>query len=270
MNRSTAVQTPTSRRPQLFRGSIAALALLSVAALTPGCAVLPAAGEPVGSRPASSQSPAPTSPDPTPESSAPQDSDRGADEEAAAPRLRSIAAAATEVTDDYWAEHWTEFFTGSYVAPEVVGVYDGSDPQSAPVCNGEPLEAGNAAYCPAGDYVAWDLGLLTKSTEIGDSFVYLIVSHEWGHAIQERLKPSLVWEEKELQADCLAGATIYGAIDDGTLSLTPEGQKHLVDGLNFIASDLPWTDVGDHGDSFQRIAAFNMGRSGGVNACLAD
>jgi predicted metalloprotease len=81
----------------------------------------------------------------------------------------------------------------------------------------------------------------------GDSWVYLIIAHEWGHAIQNRLKNSLVAQQKELQADCLAGAALYGAAEkDRTPRIEP----------------------GDHGDAFQRIENFSKGRTGGVKACF--
>jgi hypothetical protein len=44
-----------------------------------------------------------------------------------------------------------------------------------------------------------------------DTRLYLVVAHEWGHAIQARLNPDIQAVRRELQADCLAGAAIFGA-----------------------------------------------------------
>lgn len=172
------------------------------------------------------------------------------------------------ITDKWWTDHWKDYFTGDYTAPNVVGLYDGYDEANAPTCFGEKLPPGNAFYCPDGDYVAWDKTLLELGYEIGDSWPYLIIAHEWGHAIQADLDMSLQSEQYELQADCLAGAVLYGARADGTLEFEQGDEKEIVDGLNFIADEVPWGMTGDHGDSFQRIEAFNLGRTDGVPGCL--
>ena len=38
---------------------------------------------------------------------------------------------------------------------------------------------------------------------IGDTWIYLVIAHEWAHAIQNRLDLGLVANGRELQADCL-------------------------------------------------------------------
>ena len=42
------------------------------------------------------------------------------------------------------------------------GLYDGTDPDDTPTCDGEPLESYNAFYCVSEDYVAWDASLLVE------------------------------------------------------------------------------------------------------------
>ncbi len=180
---------------------------------------------------------------------------------------------AQQIADGWWQQHWKDYFTGRYTAPNVFngdGIYDGYDTENAPTCYGDMLPPGNAFYCPDGDYVAWDITLLELGYEIGDSWPYLIIAHEWGHAIQADLSMDLQSEQYELQADCLAGAVLYGSRDDGTLEFEPGDEKEIVDGLNFIADEVPWGMSGDHGDSFQRIEAFNLGRTAGVPGCLPD
>ncbi len=184
--------------------------------------------------------------------------------------LATDIQAAQDLANDWWKRHWKDYFTGRYTAPNVYGIYDGYDTDNSPSCFGEPLPPGNAFYCPDGDYVAWDKTLLELGYEIGDSWPYLIISHEWGHAIQADLAMDLQSEQYELQADCLAGAVIYGQIADGNLEKMDGDEKEIVDGLNYIADEVPWGMSGDHGDSFQRIEWFDLGRTQGVPGCLPD
>ena len=97
---------------------------------------------------------------------------------------------AVRVVNDYWAQHWSNFFTGAYVAPKVVGLYNGSAP-GAPTCAGETPGSDNAYYCRDGHHVAWDLKLMSRGFIYGDGWVYLAVAHEWGHAIQAQLSNEL-------------------------------------------------------------------------------
>ncbi|MDV7246232.1 MULTISPECIES: neutral zinc metallopeptidase [Rhodococcus] len=175
---------------------------------------------------------------------------------------------AVSVVNQFWAQHWSELFTGKYTAPYVVGLYDGGTSNAA-TCAGEPFVANNAFYCPPPeDFVAWDRGLMAEGYAEGDAWVYLVVAHEWGHAIQHRLADDLVSIGKELQADCLAGAVLYGAASDGTLLFEEGDQKELAAGLVNLADETPWTDSKDHGDPFQRVDWFDLGRAGGVKACF--
>ncbi len=155
----------------------------------------------------------------------------------------------------------------------MVGLYDGTDPATAPECDGEPLEAYNAFYCPDGDYVAWDAGLLVSGADqIGDSWVYLVIAHEWGHAIQARLDSTLVAQAEE-PGPAWGPRCSTGAVADGTLQFDPGDEQELVSSLSALADQMPWTMTSDHGDAFQRVQWFTLGRNGGVNAChdvLAD
>lgn len=178
--------------------------------------------------------------------------------------------AAVTVTDTFWSTHWSEYFTGEYVPPTITGLYDGLDPSTAPVCDGEPLEAYNAFYCSADDTLSWDVNLIVDgSAQIGDSFPYLVIAHEWGHAIQARLDPSLVAAGYELQADCLGAAALFGAAADGTLQFDGGDTRELVNSLSALGDEMAWATEADHGDSFQRVGWFDLGRTGGVPACIA-
>ncbi|MFI6512592.1 neutral zinc metallopeptidase [Streptosporangium sp. NPDC050855] len=138
-----------------------------------------------------------------------------------------------------------------------------------PTCHGYPLPDDNALYCwPPYDFVAWDVDLMSMGYRQGDAWIYLIVAHEWSHAVQARIPQRLVSRQIELQADCLAGATLWGAGEDGTLHFEEGDTREIAAALRQHADDTPWTDVNDHGTAAQRLSAFNRGALQGVGGCL--
>lgn len=176
---------------------------------------------------------------------------------------------AVSVVDGFWAAHWSEFYGGSYVSPTVVGTYDSTDPADSTSCDGEPADEDNALYCTADHSVMWDRMLMSEMYAEGDANVYLVVAHEWGHAIQAQLDDTEVWTAEELQADCFAGATLYGAADDGVLAWDEGDTAELARGLTDLSDTTAWTGgADDHGDPFDRIDAFNDGRTYGVSGCF--
>jgi predicted metalloprotease len=100
--------------------------------------------------------------------------------------------------------------------------------------------------------------------------VYLVIAHEWGHAIQDRLDLSLHSLSAELQADCLAGAAIIGAVDDGNLLLEPGDRGEIFQSLAEVADEVEWGDSQDHGSADERIEAYQLGESDGVFGCLPE
>lgn len=196
-------------------------------------------------------------------------SDLTPDQEAALTELVEDAAGAVEMADGYWRTHWSEFFAGEYVSPEVRGGYFADE---NPPCGGRQENmAGNAYYCPADDYIAWDWNLLAENfadEAIGDSFVYYVIAHEWAHAIQARLDQSVLNLAAELEADCLAAATMYGSEADGVLIIEAGDRGEIFQSLASVADEYEWGDPRAHGSADERIEAFQRGQSGGVMACL--
>jgi predicted metalloprotease len=182
------------------------------------------------------------------------------------------ADVAVQVVDAFWARHWADVFTGTYTSPEVYGGYIGSE--GSPACGGEVEDmSGNAFYCNPDDYVAWDWELLASQfldESIGDAFVYMVIAHEWGHAIQADLDSSLWWASRELQADCFAGAELAGAIADGDLLFESGDRGEIFESLVSVADEFEWGDSSDHGTADERIEAYQRGEAGGVAACLPD
>lgn len=233
-----------------------ALLLAAAVALAAGCSVQANGG------------PAPSTAGPSPSAAQPAAPETGGAGMPDAAELQGDIETAVTVTNGFWATHWTEFFTGTYTPPRVAGAYGA--PYTSPTCGGTPPEPDNAFYCQTGeDFLAWDNMLMAQGAQIGDAWVYLIIAHEWGHAIQYRLAKELQTPDAELQADCLAGATLYGAVKDQTLQFEQGDERELTRALTELADDTPWTQEGDHGDTFERIGAFGQGRTGGVDACLA-
>ncbi|QGV81751.1 hypothetical protein EIZ62_28480 [Streptomyces ficellus] len=167
------------------------------------------------------------------------------------------------VVDAFWSSHWDDHFTGTYQSPHVFGAYVAGSPE-APRCGDEAAAPGNAFYCPPGDFIAWDVTLMRDGHAQGDSWVYLVVAHEWAHAVQRRVS-GLRAVAAELQADCLAGATLFGSDD---LVFEEGDGEELAQALTALADETPWTRSEDHGDAAQRTTAFSNGGSGGVDACL--
>ena len=172
---------------------------------------------------------------------------------------------AVSVVDEFWRREF-ERQGEVYDPPRVAGGYRGS---SGPSCGGQPPVPGNAYYCPSSDFIAWDDGLMAAGyDQIGDAWVYLVIAHEWGHAIQARLASSQVSRAIELQADCLAGAAIAGAANEGLVQIEEGDEAEIARALAAVADDFPWTDTSSHGNAAERTANFDRGSRGGVEACL--
>jgi len=173
---------------------------------------------------------------------------------------------AVKAVDGFWRRHFAQQFGQPYRSPRVAGSYTGTD---GPSCGGEPSVPFNAFYCQPGDFLAWDEDLMAAGySQIGDAWVYLIIAHEWGHAIQARLDNDLVSVAAELQADCLAGAALQGAADEGVIEIEPGDGEELAKTLAAVADDYPWTKESDHGSAEERTSSFNTGVQGGVSACI--
>ncbi|MEV4256837.1 hypothetical protein AB0J52_27055, partial [Spirillospora sp. NPDC049652] len=175
------------------------------------------------------------------------------------PNLQQSLQDAQDAVDGFWRRHWTRVLGGRYDPPAVLGPYDGSNPATTPRCGGHPLLRDNAAYCPEGDYLAWDEHLIRDGLGSGDAWIYMVIAHEWGHAVQRRMPPALVSGRTELQADCLAGAALRGAARDGALLVDPDDQTEIDAAFRQIGDGTPWTRPGDHGTAAQRIAEFTRG-----------
>ena len=170
--------------------------------------------------------------------------------------------------ETYWSEQLPALGV-AYSAPERY-VYYRPDEGGGPRCGSEPAPAGNAFYCPAGDFIAWDeTGLMIPYyVQAGDFAAAFVLAHEFGHAVQARLpEREPLGVLVELQADCFAGAWSRSVQEQGLLDAGDLDEATLA---VFAARDVPGTDFTDpaaHGSGFERTRAFADGYEGGPTSC---
>jgi predicted metalloprotease len=138
-------------------------------------------------------------------------------------------------------------------------------------CGSQELTRNNAAYCPAGDFIAYDVNWAAAAfQQIGDAFLYFLLGHEYAHGIQVRLGLEYRFTiQQELQADCLAGAYIGDSVRVERLQLEEGDIDELRQGLVAVgdAPGQPWFAEGSHGSPEQRTEAFFSGYQRSIRPC---
>jgi predicted metalloprotease len=138
-------------------------------------------------------------------------------------------------------------------------------------CGSQPLTRNNAAYCSAGDFIAYDVNwAFAAFRQIGDAFLYYLLGHEYAHGIQARLGIQKQFTiQQELQADCMAGAYIGDSVRDKQLTLQDGDLDELARGLEAVGDDpgQPWFAEGSHGTARQRTQAFTNGFDHSLRPC---
>ncbi|GAA4528133.1 MULTISPECIES: neutral zinc metallopeptidase [Nonomuraea] len=178
--------------------------------------------------------------------------------------------------DDVWGartlseEFWKQQFAASGMTYRPVNRFIPYSGTNGPRCGGQPSVPNNAFYCSAGHFIAYDEEWMRALwSRMGDGSVYLIIPHEFGHAVQAQLRTSFRLNvEMELQADCYAGGTLRALIDSGALVAEPGDEDELL--LNLAAAGDPtddWLDPAAHGTAEQRQRSFAVGYTRGVSAC---
>jgi predicted metalloprotease len=138
-------------------------------------------------------------------------------------------------------------------------------------CGRELVPANNAVYCPAGDFIAYDVDWAVEAfRQIGDAFLFYLLGHEYAHGVQVRLGIDYRYTiQQELQADCMAGAYMGDSVKAGSLTMDEGDLEELSNGLLAVADDpdQPWFAPGAHGNAEQRTEAFNNGFERSLAAC---
>jgi uncharacterized protein len=145
---------------------------------------------------------------------------------------------------------------------------------AGPKCGGDPVGHANAAYCGSNNTIAWGQTGLTIPfyDKVGIGAVAFILAHEYGHLIQHDLGTYSKFQfniERELNADCLAGAFLSSV--RGTGIRFDQRDINTIEKGVFISGDepgTPWQNPQAHGSPAQRQSALSVGIDGGTEACL--
>ncbi|WP_239162097.1 neutral zinc metallopeptidase [Acrocarpospora phusangensis] len=165
---------------------------------------------------------------------------------------------------------WTQRFQASGASYRPVTEFVAYTGFDGPACGGEPSVPNNAFYCSDGHFIAFDANWLEGLyQQLGDAAVYVVIPHEFGHAVQAQLVQNFNFSvERELQADCYAGGTLSALIQAGQLQAEDGDDVEVMN--NLIAAGDPtdaWWEPGAHGTPERRQAAFVTGYQQGVGAC---
>jgi hypothetical protein len=174
---------------------------------------------------------------------------------------------ATTIAEQYWAG----VFKQSGITFEPVSRVIPYEREGEVDCGGQPLGLKNAAYCSAGDFIAYDVNWAYQAfRQIGDAFIFYLLGHEYAHAVQLRLGVRAQFTiQQELQADCMAGAYIGDMERQKRLSLAEGDTEELAAGLEAVGDDpgQPWFAEGSHGTARQRTRAFANGYQESLEPC---
>jgi len=174
---------------------------------------------------------------------------------------------AVEVAEQYWRQR-LEGTGQRFEAIRRVTAYQ-RDGELA--CAGQSVPRNNAVYCPAGDFIAYDVNWAVAAfRQIGDAFLFYLLGHEYAHGIQVRLGIRYDFTiQQELQADCMAGAYLGDSVRAGSLALADGDLDELRTGLLAVgdAPGQPWFAEGAHGTAEQRTTSFFAGYERSLAAC---
>ncbi|WP_067501429.1 neutral zinc metallopeptidase [Actinoplanes sp. TFC3] len=242
--------------PVPHRNRLVIPALLGAALIALGCVAAPQQG-PAG-QPARPQQQTRTSP-------APLDPDVDGTDTVA--EFQSDVGDARSIAEEYWKTEFDRSGLDFQPIAELIPY----DEDGEVDCGGQGLGLNNAAYCSAGDFIAYDAQWAFGAfRQIGDAFIFYLLGHEYAHAIQRRLNLQAQFTiEQELQADCMAGAYIGDMEKAGRLRLEDGDLQELAAGLEAVGDDpgQPWFAEGAHGTAKQRTRAFSNGYSDSLKPC---
>lgn len=156
-----------------------------------------------------------------------------------------------------------------YYAPPFMEIIE--DEAQAPCSEGAIHPGVGSFYCGLNLTIYFDLELEVRDARIGGiASPYYTLGHEAGHDIQMQLGIILsdtLSVEKELEADCMAGAFLAWEVDRGTL--TENDFFVLLDLVNNLGDPegTSATHPQAHGMGSQRVAMVLRGYYNGIEAC---
>ncbi len=187
-------------------------------------------------------------------------------------KVLNDAAGVEPVLNEFWGRELGRLYGIRFDPPDFFGYYHSVE---GSYCAGERLGANNAFYCPSDleESVLFDIDWFQQylETHPGGATTFLILAHEWGHAVQDSWVESggtdrWVTPNMELNADCLAGVFLSRSIEEGTI-IEETGDAEAIFNWLYEAGSSPWTAPGDHGTREQREAAFRAGIERGTDYC---
>ncbi|ONI83366.1 metalloprotease-like protein [Saccharothrix sp. ALI-22-I] len=202
--------------------------------------------------------------------------------------IDQLAATAITDIDKFWEEAFPDAFDKPWQQLEG-GIYsvDTADPSAKPPpCTEKASDVeGNAFYCPSADAIAWDRAALLPvlKDRFGDAAVVIVLAHEMGHAVQNRMGITPEAERRnperfptiltEAMADCFAG-TFIKWVNDGKSEHLDIGSDTLDAALGALITfrdpvGTSQTDRSAHGNAFDRVSAFQDGYQQGAEFCGA-
>jgi predicted metalloprotease len=200
-------------------------------------------------------------------------------------KFDQLARNALADVEAYWKEVYPTISGGKQLQPVRGGVYSVTTghPNTANACMERSPQAAdnNAFYCPLDDSFAYDrTGLVGQLAQhFGPEMAMVVIAHEYGHMIQNRLsidRPSIFMET---QADCAAGAFTAAEYRVSQPYVTsphfgekPPDLDRTIIGLILLRDNAPHSaeDVGTHGSGFDRGSAFSDGFHNGAKFCYSD
>ena len=183
---------------------------------------------------------------------------------------------------EFWQQNYAGALAGQFTPIENLLSYDSEDPSSPAVCGTGTYDEPNAFYCPGGDILAWDRGVMVPIGRefFGDVSIAALMAHEYGHAIQHMAglvdgdTPVIVLEQ---QADCFAGTYIRWVAEGNSPRFdlsTGDGLNHVLAAAITLRDPILGPDDQDlledgHGTALDRVSAFQMGFMAGASECAA-
>jgi uncharacterized protein len=180
------------------------------------------------------------------------------------------------VMDRFWSREVHDVYGVLFDAPDDLVRFHGDEAVS---CGARRIHSPHGAfYCAieGDEKVAIDVDWLEASyrDHPGDAVAFVVLAHEWGHAVQDTLREhgigQGVWRppyRRELNADCLAGSFVGHGIADLTLDADPRTPLVPVWFLLARSGSGELGDPGDHGTAEQRQQAFVVGAQRGTLRC---
>lgn len=197
---------------------------------------------------------------------------------------RLAAATLTEV-QAYWRRTLPGTFDTEWRDLRSFHSIDTADPDAEPApCSERPADIrDNAFFCPGADAIAWDRAALFPDLveRYGQAGVVVVLAHEVGHAVHNRLGVDTERQRAEPQtyptivveamADCYAGAFVRWVVDgNGTHLRISRPQLDAAVGALVSFRDPVGTTAADrkaHGNAFDRVSSFADGYRDGPRLC---